>query len=118
MGKNCPNCGAPIDPWKYKCEYCGTTIIDLGVLDLDKPCYVTFKTRMSGKEQLITALVQASNPYVEVFSDTTDIVDPYGRYVKRINNAINCSIDLHLDCLTDTSNKQLLQIVTIDEENE
>ena len=100
MRKNCPNCGAPIDPWKYKCEYCGTTIIDLGVLDLDKPCYVAFKTiHMSGREQLITALVQASNPCFEMYQN-------------------NCSIDLHLDCLTDTSNKQLLQVITIDGEDE
>ena len=21
---NCPNCGAVIDPWKQKCDYCGT----------------------------------------------------------------------------------------------
>ena len=21
---NCPNCGAVIDPWKHKCDYCGT----------------------------------------------------------------------------------------------
>lgn len=23
---NCPNCGAPINPYKCQCEYCGTTV--------------------------------------------------------------------------------------------
>ena len=27
--KNCPNCAAPIDPYKVKCEYCGTMYFDL-----------------------------------------------------------------------------------------
>lgn len=26
---NCPNCGAPIDATKCKCDYCGTTYADL-----------------------------------------------------------------------------------------
>lgn len=26
--KNCPNCGAVIDPYRVKCEYCGTMYFD------------------------------------------------------------------------------------------
>ena len=32
--KNCPNCGAPIEPYKYECEYCGTSYIDSHMIEV------------------------------------------------------------------------------------
>ena len=117
MRKNCPNCGAPIDPWKYKCEYCGTAIVDLGVLDLDNPCYVSFKTHMYGRPCIVTALVKSSNPCIEYQTNTYDVTDGRGNIISSCSTGASCTIDLHLDCLTDTSNKHLVQIITTDEED-
>ena len=39
---NCPNCNAPLEPYKCKCEYCGSYFFDFSGADLtgDKPCYI------------------------------------------------------------------------------
>lgn len=34
---NCPNCGAPIKD--LYCEYCGTRVVDLSYIDLNKESY-------------------------------------------------------------------------------
>ena len=33
---NCPNCGAPINPYKCQCEYCGTTVKESNDIINDK----------------------------------------------------------------------------------
>lgn len=38
---NCPNCGAPIN--SDKCEYCGTSFVDLACIDTDRPFFIKFK---------------------------------------------------------------------------
>lgn len=42
---NCPNCGAPIDKWKCKCDYCGTFYLDLSAMDIDshKPFFLRIR---------------------------------------------------------------------------
>ena len=42
---NCPNCGAPIEPFKNKCEYCHTSYFDLSSIDINdnKPFYLKLK---------------------------------------------------------------------------
>lgn len=40
---NCPNCGAPIDPDKAKCDYCGTSYLDTTVLELGADNYVRLR---------------------------------------------------------------------------
>lgn len=43
---NCPNCGAALPQFGGKCEFCGTRIIDLTMIDFDsgEPC--TFALRL------------------------------------------------------------------------
>ena len=40
---NCPNCGAPIDPNKAKCDYCGTSYLDTTVLEIGSDNYVRLR---------------------------------------------------------------------------
>ena len=42
---NCPNCGAPIAG--DTCDYCGTVVVDMACMDLDKPFWM--KVRANGK---------------------------------------------------------------------
>lgn len=41
--RNCPNCGAPLEAGKIKCEYCGTSYYDLSTMSSDEPFMLTFK---------------------------------------------------------------------------
>lgn len=67
--KNCPNCGSAIEPYKYKCEYCGTYYFDLAsMFDMDdnKPCYIKFKM----KDFYLTALALPTLEEIETHMDT------------------------------------------------
>lgn len=40
-GRNCPNCGAPIEG--NKCSYCGTPFIDISCIDINSVNSVVFR---------------------------------------------------------------------------
>lgn len=44
--RNCPNCGAPFDPLKNKCQYCGTAVLDITGFDFSdgKPIFLKYRT--------------------------------------------------------------------------
>lgn len=35
-GRNCPNCGAPLDSAVCKCSYCGTSYFDISAIDAEE----------------------------------------------------------------------------------
>ena len=41
--RNCPNCGAPLEAGKIKCDYCGTSYYDLSTISFNEPMIITFK---------------------------------------------------------------------------
>ena len=117
MKNNCPNCGAPLDPFKYKCEYCGTSIIDLGVLDLDNPCYVKFRTHdLCGRSVIVSALV-VGKAEIEVSSEKLDVTDWAGNVVRKITTNKRGTIHMDLDCLVNPENESLYQIIMEDDDN-
>lgn len=61
-GRNCPNCGAPLDSNATKCAYCGTSYFDMSAINLvdSEPFYIKIKHHISGKPVVITALVRAN----------------------------------------------------------
>lgn len=67
-GRNCPNCGAPLEAEKNKCAYCGTSYFDLSAINIDdgEPFYLKFKTHAwNGQSIVVTALVRA-NPNLDI----------------------------------------------------
>ena len=89
--KNCPNCGSPLDPYKCKCDYCGTWYFDLTAFDVEdgKPCYIKFKTSYG----TITALAV---PEIQTIESYTDTVNAYsnGVVVQKFNVAQHCDINV------------------------
>ena len=71
MNKNCPNCGAPVDPESHKCAYCGTIYFDMSMIDFDNhiPFFLTIKTQ----GYIITQLVQPIAGSIETHFDETNI---------------------------------------------
>ena len=51
---NCPNCGAPIDPDRTRCAYCGTVYLDLIPLQLHGPSWLRINTGTRGAPRVVT----------------------------------------------------------------
>jgi hypothetical protein len=111
--KNCPNCGSAIEPYKYKCEYCGTYYFDLAsMFDMDnnKPCYIKFKTGNS----YITALALPILESVETHTNTCDITGQNGFVLRTFNIGKEADINVRFKCLTDKETKSLFQVQVVE----
>lgn len=89
--KNCPNCGAPIEPYKCKCEHCGTWYFDFTAFDMskDEPYYIKFRTPRG----TLTALARPELNTIETSADTTDItVD--GHVLQTFVTSYNCDLNV------------------------
>lgn len=68
---NCPNCGAALDIFKPKCEFCGTRNINLTDIDLDsnEPANFIFKLPRS------MSPIEDANVYINILAipELTDL---------------------------------------------
>ena len=89
---NCKNCGAPLEPYKSKCPFCGTYYFDFTAFDMDsnKPVYVKFKTSMG----IITTLAYPQLNTVEVKHDNIDCMDSLGHVLARFGQSTSCDLNV------------------------
>ena len=111
---NCLNCGSPIDPYKTKCEYCGTYCFDFSGIDFTdgKPVYVKFKfnpgyTGYEDKSVIFTSLAIPRLENIEINSEPTYITDRMGNAIRMMNNNCTCETSVKFDCVRDNSKNTL-----------
>ena len=93
MKTNCPNCGAPIENYKCKCEYCGTGTwyFDFAGFDMSEnvPYYVRFRTPY----RVVTTLAKPELRSIETSCDTVDIMSPYSHLYKSFIRNKQCDFE-------------------------
>lgn len=108
--KNCPNCGAVIDPYRVKCEYCGTMYFDWGTwLQDGKPCFINYGFDSGYNKETIIAKVIPHLEQVEINDEPTYITDLRGK-IHCFRNNRHCDLHVVFSCVTDQSDI-LTQIV-------
>lgn len=104
--RNCPNCGAPLDPYMVHCKYCDTYYFDLSAFDCSKTCFVKFKQG----NNVITALAQPCLQSVNIENEYTSITDRTGATCMRILARNTCTIGVDFECVANPENKSLFTI--------
>ena len=78
---NCPNCGGPLPVGGHKCEFCGTRIIDLTMIDFDNDEPTMFLLNLprsitGGQKAMISMWarpelnsITVESSYVDVYGD-------------------------------------------------
>lgn len=107
---NCPNCGAPLEPYSWKCAYCGTCYFDLDAWDLEhgKPTYIKFRT----PQGTITALARPEIGTVEINSENSYYTDSHSNILKSYVIHRTCNINVSFSCYENPKTKALFQIDT------
>ena len=90
--RNCPNCGAIIEPYKCKCEFCGTWYFDFTAFDMseDVQYYVKFKTPYG----VITTLAKPELQTIDINEDSRDFVDWSGAIVMSLPATRSCDLSV------------------------
>ena len=109
--KNCPNCGAIIDPYRVKCEYCGTMYFDwANWLQDGKPCFINYGFNYCGRKASIITQAIPHLEVIEVNDDGAYTMTKNGQTV-RVSTGRYCDLHVVFTCVTDQIDKSLFKVV-------
>lgn len=111
--KNCPNCGSPIEPYKCKCEFCGTWYFDFTAFDMSEnvPYYVKFKTPYG----VITTLARPELQTIEVNSDCYYANDVRGHSIAKFVGTKTCDLNVTFHSQVDPETGTLYRLEVNDQ---
>ena len=110
--KNCPNCGAVIDPYRVKCEYCGTMYFDWATwLQDGKPCFINYGFNYGDRK---TSIMAQAIPHLEVVevnnNNNTYAMTRDGQHIVACSNR-SCDLHVVFTCIADQKDKSLFKMV-------
>lgn len=104
--KKCPHCGASINPFMVKCEYCRSLVFDWDTWLKDgEPCYINYN--FNNDEGTNFTLIAKAIPRfesIEINSDSMDVIDKRGNIYRKIMTNKTCEIHAIFKCVRDDDN--------------
>lgn len=99
---NCPNCGGPLPVSGLKCEFCGTRIIDLTMIDFDSDAPTMFvlkapKYMVQDKDVYISMWARPELESISMERDERYVVNARGERVCScdVSNSVAFEMSLH-----------------------
>lgn len=111
--KNCPNCGSPIEPYKCKCEYCGTWYFDFTTFDMskDEPYYVKFRTPYG----VVTTLARPELQTIDMNNDVCYATDRHGNALVPVVMNRQCDLNVVFHSVKNIENDTLFTLEAYEE---
>lgn len=109
--KNCPNCAAPIDPYRVKCEYCGTMYFDQATwLQDGKPCFINYG--LFNYDDKKASIITQAIPHLEFVEMNDDIytMTENGQDIK-VSADRYCDLHVVFSCVVDQRDKSLFKVI-------
>lgn len=118
---NCPNCGAALQWGKLHCEFCGTRIVDLTMLDFDTNEPTAFVLKLPHNTPFLDAykdhnvyVSMMAKPELGLISTTADSTSVYGGWgnpkLIQYDTARNVNIEVSLHSYTPPGQKDILRV--------
>lgn len=111
---NCPNCGAALPQFGGKCEFCGTRVVDLTMLDFDAREPTMFLLRLpqsiNGGRLLISMWAQPELHSITMESDPSIVYGSWGQPVAMVNNEPKVAFEMSLRPCADPRDKSLFKM--------
>ena len=113
--KNCPNCGAVVDPYRVKCEYCGTMYFDWASwLQDGQPCFINYGFNYGDRKASIMTQAIPHLEVVEVNDDTAYVMTKTGQSIQ-VRTGRYCDLHVVFSCVADQRDKSLFKMVVEEE---
>lgn len=114
--KNCPNCGSPIDPYRVKCEYCGTMYFDWATWLKDgKPCFINYGFDSGYGKGIITTKAIPHLETVEINDEQTYITASGGSIIHSLRCNRSCELHVNFTCVEDPVDRTLFKITNTED---
>ena len=118
---NCPNCGGPLPVDGLKCEFCGTRVIDLTMIDFDcqEPTMFILKLPKYINVNGNMYLSMWAKPQLDSFVQERNDIDVYGgpdnNVVLRVPQSPEITFEMSLHpCRNPYDNKKFFTIIKED----
>lgn len=117
---NCPNCGAALPQFGGKCEFCGTRVVDLTMLDFDAQEPTMFLLRLpksiTGEDGRRVLISMWAHPQLESMTMEPETVYCYGRNGEQLTSfttSMQVAFGMSLHPCSDPRDNSMFKVETV-----